>query len=172
MYTDSLYLAFAETYLEGCIRLEKKTESERLWSRDCIDSFTTDAYGNFSPRMCSDEHRKDDEREPGLSKEEIACTETLRICSKTYCCYDVASNKLKFSSEDLNKRVLEHNGEGPFDKYYPIMDGKTNITSANGCFCTNNHTVATYELIKKGLSLSYSKKIVQRDGTHTKPLNL
>ena len=41
----------------------------------------------------------------------------LCLCSKTYCYYDVTSNKLKFSSKDLNKRVLEQSGDGPLEKY-------------------------------------------------------
>ena len=48
----------------------------------------------------------------------------LCICSKTYFCYDVALNKLNFCSEDINELVLEHSGDGPFDKYYPILDEK------------------------------------------------
>ena len=40
----------------------------------------------------------------------------LCLCSKTYCCYDGTSDKLKFSSKSLNKRVLEQSGDGPLEK--------------------------------------------------------
>ena len=50
--------------------------------------------------------KKHDKREPGLFKEEFRCTEMLCLCSKTYCCYDNKSDKFKFSSKGLNKRVL------------------------------------------------------------------
>ena len=34
------------------------------------------------------------------------------------------------------------------------------------------HSVATYEQTKKGLSYFYPKRIVEQDGIHTKPLHL
>ena len=49
---------------------------------------------------------------------------------------------------------------------------KVNVTSNNGGFRTNNHYVATYEQVKKGLSYFYPKRIVETDGIHTLPLNL
>ena len=76
----------------------------------------------------------------------------LCLCSKTYCCYDNKSDKFKFSSKGLNKRVLEDSGDSGFR--------------------TINHMVATYEQTKKGLSYFYPKRQVQDDGIHTKPLNL
>ena len=44
---DSLYLSLAEKELEDRIRLEMKTEWERLRSKDCSDSFTADGSRNF-----------------------------------------------------------------------------------------------------------------------------
>ena len=96
----------------------------------------------------------------------------LCLCSKTYCCYDVTSNKLKFSSKGLNKRVLEQSGDGPLEKYRRVLNEKVNVTSNNRGFRTNNHSVATYEQVKKGLSYFYPKRIVETDGIHTQPLNL
>ena len=98
MDTDSLYLALAENELEDCIRPEMRAEWQRLRSNDCVDSFTADAVANFFPRTCCVKHKQHDKREPGLFKEEFKCTEMLCVCSKTYCCCDVTSNKLKFSS--------------------------------------------------------------------------
>ena len=67
-------------------------------------------------------HRKHDKREPGFFKEEFRCTEMLCLCSKTYCCYDNKSDKFKFSSKGLNKRVLEDSGDGPMSKYRRLLD--------------------------------------------------
>ena len=50
-------------------------------------------------------------------------------CSKTYCCYDVTSNKLKVSSKGLNKRVLEQSGDGPLEKNRSSLNEKVNVTS-------------------------------------------
>ena len=69
----------------------------------------------------------------------------LGLCSKTYCCYDNKSNKFKFSSKGLNKRVLEDSGDGPMAKYRRELDEAVNLTSTNRGFRTMNHMVATYE---------------------------
>ena len=113
--TDSLYLALAEKELEDCLRPEMRAEWQRLRSNDRGDSFTADAVSNFFPRTCCVKHKQHDKREPGLFKQEFRCTELLCLCSKTYCCYDVTSNKLKFSSRGLNKPVLEQSGNGPLE---------------------------------------------------------
>ena len=107
MDTDSLHLALAEKELEDCIRPEMRAQWQRLRSNDCVDSFTADAVVNFVPRTCCAKYKQHDKREPGLFREEFRCTEMLCLYSKTYCCYDVTSNKVKFSSKGLNKRVLE-----------------------------------------------------------------
>ena len=98
MDTDSLYLALAEKELEDCIRPEMRAEWQMLPSNDCVGSFTADAVANFLPRTCCVNYKQHDKREPGVFKEEFRGTEMLCLGSKTYCCYDVTSNKLKFSS--------------------------------------------------------------------------
>ena len=172
MDTDSLYLALAEKELEECIRPEMRAEWRRLRSNDYVDSFTADAVANFFPRTCCIKHKQHDEKEPGLFKEEIRCTEMLCLCSKTYCCYNVSSNKLKFSSKGLMKRVLDESGDGPLEKYRKVLNEKVNVTSNNRRFRTNNHSVATCEQVKKGVSYFYPKRTVETDGIHTQPLKL
>ena len=172
MDTDLLYLALAKKELEDCIRPEMRAEWQTLRSNDRVDSFTADAVANFFPRTCCVKHKQHDKREPGLFKEEFRCTEMLCLCSKTYCCYDVTSNKLKFSSKGLNKRVLEQSGDGPLEKYRRVLNDKVNVTSNNRGFRTNNHFVATYEQVKKSLSYFYPKRIVETNGIHTPPLKL
>ena len=144
MDTDLLYLALAENELEDCIRPVMRDEWQRLWSNDSVDSLTADALANFFPRTCSAKHKQHVKREPGLFKEEFRCTEMLCLCSKTYCCYDVTSNKLKLSFKGLNKRVLEQSGDGPLEKYRRVLSEKVNVTSNNRGFRTNNHSVATW----------------------------
>ena len=115
MDTDSLYLALAEKELEDCLGPEMRAEWQRLRSSDCVDSFTADTVANSFPRTCCVKHKQHDKRDPGLFKEEFRCTEMLCLCSKTYCCYGVTSNKLKFSNKGLNKRVLEQSGDGALE---------------------------------------------------------
>ena len=172
MVTNSLYLALAEKELEDCTRPEMRAKWQRLRTNECVDNFTADAVANLFTRTCCVKHKQHDKKEPGLFKEEFRCTEMLCLCSKTYCCYDVTSNKLKFSSKGLKKRVLEQSGDGPLEKYRRVLNEKVNVTSNNRGFRTNNHSVATYEQVKKGLSYFYPKRMVETDGIHTQPLNL
>ena len=172
MDTYSLYLALAEKELEDCIRPEMRAEWKRLRSNDCVDSFTADVVASLFRRGCCVKHKQHDKREPGLFKEEFRCTEMLCLCSKTYCCYDVTCNKLKFSGKGLNKRVLEQSGDGPVEKYRRVLNETVNVTSNNGGIRTNNHTVATYEQIKKDLTYFHPKRIVETDRIHTQPPDL
>ena len=58
MDTDSLYLALSEENLEDNNLPEKGNEWEAIHSRDCTDSFTANATGNFFPKnmlYCSQE---------------------------------------------------------------------------------------------------------------------
>ena len=82
----------------------------------------------------------------------------LCLCSKTYCRYDVTSNKPKFSSKILNKRVLEESGEGPLEMYRRVLNEKVNVTSNNRGFRRNNHSVATYEQVKKIFPIFIQRK--------------
>ena len=148
MDTDLLYLALAEKELEDCIRPDTEAEWQTLRSNDCVDSFTADAVGKYFPRTCCVKHKQHDNREPGLFKGDFRCTELLCLCSKTYCWYDVTSNKPKFSRKGLNKRVLEQSGNGPLEKYWRVLNGTVNVTSNNRRFRKNNHSVATYEQVK------------------------
>ena len=172
MDTDSLYLALAEKKLKECIRPEMRAEWQRLRSNDCVDSFTADAVAKFSPKTCCVKLKQLVKRESALFKEDFRCTEMLCLCSKRYCCYDVTSNKLTFSSEALNKRVLEQSGDGPLEKCRRVLNENLNVTSKNRGFRTDNQSVAAYEQAKKDLSYFYPKRIVKSDEIHTQPPNL
>ena len=96
----------------------------------------------------------------------------LCICCKTFCCYDNKSDKMNFISKGLNKIVLAQSGDSLLQKYRKVLDEAIKLTSTNRGFRTIDHTVATQEQTKKGLSYFYPKRQVQGDGLHTKPLNL
>ena len=172
MDTDSPCLPFAEKELEGCIGPEMRAEWQRLRSNHCVDSFTAGTLAIFFHRTCCVKHKPHNKKEHGLFKEEIRHMEMFCLCSKTYCCFDVTSNKLKFSSKGLNKRVLEQSGDGQPEKYRRVLNEKVNVTSKNGVFRTNNHSVAKYEQIKKSLSYFYPNRIDESDGFHTQTPNL
>ena len=173
MDTYSLYLALSEENLEDFILSEERNEWEAIRSRDCTDSFTANATGNFFPRTCCTAHKKHDKGEPGLFKEEFRCSEMLCLCSKTYCCYHRKNKKYKFSRKGLNKRTLEVCGDGgSMSKYRKLLEKAVNVSSTNRGFRTMKHIVATYDQTKKGLSCFYPKRLVEEDGIHTKPFDL
>ena len=149
-----------------------RAEWQRLRSNDCVGNFTADAVANIFPRRCCVKYKQHIKREPGLFKEEFRCTEMLCLCSVTYCCYDVTSNKLKSSNKGLSERVLEQSGDGPLEKYRRVLNEKVNVTSNNRGFRTNNQSVATYEQVMKDLSYFYPKRIVETGRIHTQPLHL
>ena len=157
--TDSLYLALSEEDLEDVIVPEKRAKSDQLRSEDCIDNFTANATDNFFPRTCPNVHNKHDKREPGLFKDELRCAQKLCLCSKTYCCYDKQTNKHTFSSRGLRKGSLEECGDGrPMSKYRKVLEETVNVTSTDKAFRTIQHSIATYEQTKKGLSYFYPKR--------------
>ena len=156
--TNSLYLARAGKDFENCIRPDMKAEWRRVLSRDCNEHFTADTV-RFFTQLCCDKHEKRDKREPGFFKEEFRCAEMLRFSSNTFCCFNVASDKFKFSRKGLNKRVLEQSGDGALDKYRRALVEKIIFTSTDRSFRTGNYTVATFEQVRKRLSCFYPKKI-------------
>ena len=171
MDTDSLFLALSEENLEDVVLPEKRAEWNQIRSKDCTDNLTANATDNFFPRTCCNVHKKLDKREPGLFKAELRYAEMLCLCSKTYCYSDKQIFKHKFSSNGLNKRTLEECGDaGLMSKYRKVLEEAVNVTSTNRGFRTIQHSVATYEQTKKGLSYFYPKRIVEEDGILTKPL--
>ena len=171
MDTDSLYLALAKKELEDCIRPEMRVEWQKWRSNDCVDNFTADAVAIFFPRTCCVKHKQHDKREPGLFKEEFRCTEKLCLCSKTYCCYDVTFNKLKLTVK-VSTNVYWNIAVTDHWKNIGVLNEKVKVTSNNRGVRTINHSVATYEQVKKGLSYFYPKRVDETDGIHTQPLNL
>ena len=51
------------------------------------------------------------------------------LCGKTYCCNETTPNKLKLSSNRLNKRILEQGVDDPLENYRKVLDERMNITS-------------------------------------------
>ena len=171
MVTDSLYLALAEKEQEDCIRPEMRA-NRRGSDQMTVSIVSLLMQWQISSQKNCVKHKQHEKREPGLFKEEFRCTEFLCLRSKTYCCYNVVSNKLKISSKLLNKRVLEQSGHGPLEKFRRGLNEKENVTLKNRGFRKNNNFVATFEQVNKNLSFFYPKQIVKSDEIHTQPLNL
>ena len=155
-----------------CLRSEKRQEWELLRSKDYIDSFSADAWSTFFARKCCAKLKKNDNREPGLFKEEFRCIGMLCLCIKPYGFSDSLSNKFKFSSNGLKKRTFEDSGDGNMAKSRKVLDKTENVTSTYPGFSTKNHCVATNEQTMKRFSYFYPKRIVQSGGINTAPLKI
>ena len=151
MGTDSLSFVPAGKELEHCMRLEMRAEWQKLWSIECVDSFTADAVAEFFPRICCVKHKQHGKRDPGLFKEEFKCREMFFLCSKAYCCYDVTSTKPIFSSKGLKKCVLEQSADEPLENFRRVLNEKVNVSSKDRGFQTKKHSAATYEQSTIGL---------------------
>ena len=79
----------------------------------------------------------------------------------------------KFSSKGLSKRALDDFEDGSMANSHGrrVLDERVNLTSTNRGIRTVNQMVVANEQTKKGLGYFHSKRKVQDDGTHTKPLN-
>ena len=150
---------------------QQKKECNSLRSGNCTDELSANSTTNFFPRTCCGKHKKHDRREHGLFEEDLRCTERIFLCSKTSCCYDSQSHKLKVNSKSLNKRAPEHSGDGPMSKYCKILEEVSNVTSTYRGFRTIQQAVAIYNQTKKGLSYFSPNRNVQQYGIHTHPLN-
>ena len=60
-----------------CIRSEKMEEWEVFCSKDCNDSFTADAGGNFVPRACCAKQKNMIEESPDCSRKNF---DVLKCC--------------------------------------------------------------------------------------------
>ena len=77
---------------------KERGDWSRLPSKHRREGFSTKATNNVFPRLCCNTHKKHENGEPGLFKEELRCSVILCRCGKTYCCHGRWSNKYKFSS--------------------------------------------------------------------------
>ena len=57
-------------------------------------------------------------------------------------------------------------------RYWNVLEEMENVTSASCRFPTKNHSVVTYEQIKKGLSYFYANSLVGVDSVHTLALTI
>ena len=103
MDTDSLYLAVAHDSLEDCIKPDMREFWNNIRMNDCSNTFAADS-SNFFPRTCCSKHIKHDKREPGLFREELRSAEMIYLCSKTYCCLNQSTDKIKVQQQGTQQK--------------------------------------------------------------------
>ena len=114
--TDSLYLALAEENCENVYEI-RKSKSGSCYAANTVKSRSLQMPSALYSlgRVVLNTQRNMIKGSLDCSRT-FRCTEILCLCSKTCCCYDFVSNKLKFSSKGLNKRIFEVSGDGPLAK--------------------------------------------------------
>ena len=148
--TDSLYVAFVEDCKTVSDLQWKQSGSACGWKIALIVSLLMQLEFYYL-RICFGKHKKPDQRQPGLFKEELKFPGKLCYFFKTYCCYDTTFNKFRVNSKGLNGRIVEQSGESTLEDGRKVLDDGVNFTSTNRNFRTRDHTVATYEQTKTGL---------------------
>ena len=111
-------MALSEDKVEDFIRPEMKLIWEMKRENDCRDGFRADEHYNFS--HCQQDW-KFDQRTPGLFKEHFRCTETVALCSETYCCFDEPTKKNKLSGKGFKENSLN---DEPINKYRAVLKEK------------------------------------------------
>ena len=106
----------AQDPLEDCIKPDIREVWNNIRMNDCNTTFAADSSINIFPRTCCPKHIKHDKREPGFFKEEFCCTEMICLCSKTYCCFDQSTYKIKILARDSTKECWRNLVLDPWKK--------------------------------------------------------
>ena len=122
MDTNSLHLAVTHDSLGDWLKPDMREVWNNIGMNDCSNTFAADSSNNFFPCTCCSKHIKQDKREPEIFMEEICCTELICLYSKTYCCFDQSTDKIKFSNKEFNKRTLQESGARHLEKYRCVLD--------------------------------------------------
>ena len=163
MDTDSLYLALSKPSLEEAIKVEMMdTFNDHIL--DCSDALGE--TGKWFPRRCCDEHIQYDKRTPGLFKEEFHGNKIIALCSKTYIINN--DEKYKFSCKGINKQNLKNVPE----IYRNVLTSQKPQSAQNVGFKLKDSSIFTYTMERCGFTYYYCKREVQKDGIHTKPLDI
>ena len=84
-------------------------------------------------------------------------------------CYHI---NFKISRTGQKKRVIEQGLIGPLEKCrQQVLEEQLGITSTSRGFRANNHAVAPYERIKRGLFYFYPKRLAEKNGIQPESLN-
>ena len=156
--TNSLYLALSQNDLYNCIRPAFQEEWISLRSGGSKVEVSPNSTTNFFPHTCCAKLKKPARRKSGLINKKFRYTGFNCLRSKTYCCSYSQSNKFKSSNNGFNERTLEDSGDGPMSKYRKVLEEGRKLIVNKVDFPTIQHTAATYEQTKKGLSCFYNKK--------------
>ena len=102
MYSDSLYLAWAEEDLDDCIFPSEWAEWTENRNKNCRDDFRVDEKNNFFPIVAVLNIRKTKRENQDCSRRSSDALKCLACVVKP-----IKSQKYKFSSKSLKTRAIE-----------------------------------------------------------------
>ena len=167
MDTDSIYICLKDDF-EKCIKKDKLAEYNEQIYGHCTPDEIPIAENQFFSRGCCDRDKCHDKRVPGRFHQECYATYGLALSAKCYFVEDEETNKSKFSSKGVQKRVIDKSGAD----YKYVYNNQKHITKTNKGFTVRNNDVYTYETKRNALSLIYVKRECQKGGSVTKCLNV
>jgi len=169
--TDSFFFAFAKKEMFECARKEFKRKLYNMVYNSCDDDLSvTPENGYWFTRDCCDKHRIFDSKTVGLFKFEIRNgTKMICLSSKTYV-VQYGGDSVKLSCKGSNKQLLTD----PISKYETVLKTGDYVNSENRGikFDKKRNQMYTYIQEKAALSYPYVKRIVQKNGIDTKPLDI
>ena len=182
MDTDSAYMALSGP-LEKIVRPDcRRTfyeEYGRWFPRPfCLQHETefvktklAEAEGGpgWTERPCCAATRTYDRRTPGLFKVEFEGDGMIALNSKTYYCWDNASDdRFKYSC----KGIIKANNDLRADHYKRVLFDACIESGTNKTFTLKDNCMYTQSTRRSGLSYAYTKRVVADDGVSTSNLRL
>ncbi len=167
MDTDSWYASFGGESLEDCVYENKKFEFYHRLHSFCDDDIRHPE--TFLPRRCCKKHNEDDQKEPGIFKREVKCTQIIALCSKTYVC-ELIDESIKLSAKGVNNKMVMKSD--PLTKFKKVLDSKVKEGSTNTGFVERKGKVYTYECFRNAFPWFYIKREILPGGCYTKTVDV
>ena len=150
MDTDSFYFAMAANDLEEIIRPELRD----LYAKEKSKWLVTNKYSK---------------RVPGLFKPELQGKRMITLTNKCY--YADSRADADTEAKISCKGVSKGQNEMTWEHYRNALEGSIDRASNKG-FRLKDQSIVSYQQDKLGLSAYYDKRIVHKDGIHTRPLGV
>lgn len=178
--TDSAYFALTGPDLKSVVKKELRKLFDSIVgvsglgtkNQNCNNQNFEANLTNFIPRECCQKHHKWDNKTPGLFKLEAEGSEMVALCSKTYILHikkpsSETEDQFKISTKGLMKNALLN----PMSKFKSVLStGKSSGGENRGFQLTRENYIYSYKQIRHGISYLNSKRVVMRDGNHSRPI--
>ena len=160
--TDSLYIAFARSSIDECVKpnLKKEWEIEKKRFFSSQDESLIEFEGKLIPK------KQYEKRTPGLYKPEFIGTGMICLNSKVYHIFNDKEQKTSCKGIQQKRNNLTR------ENFNQILETWQSISFENAGFIRDGVKTKTYKQTKKGLTYFYAKRKVLSDGVSTTHLNI